>query len=59
MTKISRVAATHTLLDHCDFEKTNVCGMIQGTRDDADWAHGDSSQPEQVDHTLVGKCKGW
>lgn len=58
LNRMYNCTATHTLLDHCDFEKTNVCGMIQGTRDDADWAHGDSSQPEQVDHTLVGQCKG-
>lgn len=56
---MSHVATTHTLLDQCAFEKTNICGMIQGTRDDDDWVREDSSQPGQVDHTLVGQCKGW
>ncbi|XP_023589886.1 meprin A subunit alpha [Trichechus manatus latirostris] len=49
---------THTLLDHCAFEKANICGMIQGTRDDADWVHENSAWPGQVDHTLVGCCTG-
>nr|Q64230.2 RecName: Full=Meprin A subunit alpha; AltName: Full=Endopeptidase-2; AltName: Full=Endopeptidase-24.18 subunit alpha; Short=E-24.18; AltName: Full=MEP-1; Flags: Precursor [Rattus norvegicus]AAH81834.1 Meprin 1 alpha [Rattus norvegicus] len=60
LTRLNRMyncTRTHTLLDHCAFEKTNICGMIQGTRDDADWVHEDSSQPGQVDHTLVGRCK--
>ncbi|KAL1771248.1 meprin A subunit alpha [Sigmodon hispidus] len=48
---------THTLLDHCAFEKINICGMIQGARDDDDWVREDGSQPGQVDHTLVGQCK--
>uniref|UniRef100_H0WGC6 Meprin A subunit n=1 Tax=Otolemur garnettii TaxID=30611 RepID=H0WGC6_OTOGA len=47
-----------TLLDHCAFEKANICGMIQGTRDDADWVHEDSAQAGQVDHTLLGRCSG-
>lgn len=58
MTKMSFAAITHTLLDHCAFEKANICGMIQGTRDDADWVHRDSTQPGQVDHTLAGQCTG-
>lgn len=53
---MSFAATTHTLLDYCAFEKANICGMIQGTRDDADWVHEDSTQPGQVDHTLVGQC---
>lgn len=55
---MSFAATTHTLLDHCAFEKANICGMIQGTRDDADWDHEDSTRPGQVDHTLVGQCTG-
>ncbi|KAG8512061.1 Meprin A subunit alpha, partial [Galemys pyrenaicus] len=54
--KIFFAASTHTFLDHCAFEKTNICGMIQGTTDDADWIHQDSSQLGQEDHTLVGQC---
>ncbi|XP_057607875.1 meprin A subunit alpha [Chionomys nivalis] len=58
LNRMYNCTATHTLLDHCAFEKTNICGMIQGTRDDDDWVHEDSSRPGQVDHTLVGQCKG-
>nr|DBA24329.1 TPA: hypothetical protein GDO54_012002 [Pyxicephalus adspersus] len=47
-----------TFLDTCDFEYNNICGMIQGTGDNADWEHvlqiptGPSN-----DHTNLGKCK--
>ncbi|XP_007934486.1 meprin A subunit alpha [Orycteropus afer afer] len=56
LNRMYNCTTTHTLLDHCAFEKANICGMIQGTRDDADWAHQDSAQPGQEDHTLVGRC---
>ncbi|XP_008844948.1 meprin A subunit alpha [Nannospalax galili] len=58
LNRMYNCTTTHTLLDNCAFEKTNICGMIQGTRDDADWVHEDSSQPGKVDHTLVGQCTG-
>ena len=58
VTKMSFAATTHTLLDHCAFEKANICGMIQGTRDDADWVHEDGTQLGQADHTLAGQCTG-
>ncbi|XP_042121718.2 meprin A subunit alpha [Peromyscus maniculatus bairdii] len=57
LNRMYNCTTTHTLLDHCAFEKTNICGMIQGTRDDDDWVREDSSQPGRVDHTLVGQCK--
>ncbi|XP_006926890.1 meprin A subunit alpha isoform X2 [Pteropus alecto] len=56
LNRMYNCTTTHTFLDHCAFEKANICGMIQGTRDDADWVHEDSTQPGQVDHTLVGQC---
>ncbi|XP_025746177.1 meprin A subunit alpha isoform X1 [Callorhinus ursinus] len=58
LNRMYNCTTTHTLLDHCDFEKANICGIIQGTRDDADWVHEDSTQSGQVDHTLVGRCTG-
>ncbi|XP_006099781.1 meprin A subunit alpha [Myotis lucifugus] len=58
LNRMYNCTTTHTLLDHCAFEKANICGMIQGTRDDADWDHEDSTRPGQVDHTLVGQCTG-
>ncbi|XP_016014402.2 meprin A subunit alpha [Rousettus aegyptiacus] len=56
LNRMYNCTTTHTLLDYCAFEKANICGMIQGTRDDADWVHEDSTQSGQVDHTLVGQC---
>eukprot|EP00069_Balaena_mysticetus_P000065 bmy_00010T0 len=58
LNRMYNCTTTHTLLDHCDFEKANICGMIQSTRNDADWVHEDSTQPGQADHTLVGQCTG-
>ncbi|XP_010616116.1 meprin A subunit alpha [Fukomys damarensis] len=58
LNRMYNCTTTHTLLDHCTFEKANICGMIQGTRDDADWVHEDSAQAGQGDHTLGGRCTG-
>uniref|UniRef100_A0A8C3ICE0 Meprin A subunit n=1 Tax=Chrysemys picta bellii TaxID=8478 RepID=A0A8C3ICE0_CHRPI len=46
-------------LSHCQcaFEFANICGMVQGTGDDADWVHKKSSLAGQEDHTLLGRCK--
>uniref|UniRef100_K7E2H9 Meprin A subunit n=1 Tax=Monodelphis domestica TaxID=13616 RepID=K7E2H9_MONDO len=57
LNRMYNCTATHTLLDQCSFEKQNICGMIQGTRDDEDWIHKRGDSPGQEDHTLVGKCK--
>lgn len=51
-------ASTHTILDQCAFEFANICGMVQGTGDDADWVHKKSSLVGQEDHTLLLRCKG-
>ncbi|CDQ71370.1 unnamed protein product [Oncorhynchus mykiss] len=48
---------THTLLDQCSFELINICGMIQGETDEADWVQTLSSA-EEPDHTLAGRCRG-
>ncbi|XP_069344487.1 meprin A subunit alpha [Eulemur rufifrons] len=58
LNRMYNCTTTHTLLDYCAFEKANICGMIQGTTDDADWVREDSTQAGQVDHTLLGQCKG-
>ncbi|XP_027627874.1 meprin A subunit alpha [Tupaia chinensis] len=58
LNRMYNCTTTHTLLDHCNFEKANICGMIQSTRDDADWVHEDSVQVGQLDHTLLGQCTG-
>ncbi|XP_045399642.1 meprin A subunit alpha [Lemur catta] len=58
LNRMYNCTTTHTLLDYCAFEKANICGMIQGNTDDADWVHEVSAQAGQVDHTLLGQCKG-
>uniref|UniRef100_G1QWR9 Meprin A subunit n=1 Tax=Nomascus leucogenys TaxID=61853 RepID=G1QWR9_NOMLE len=58
LNRMYNCTTTHTLLDHCTFEKANICGMIQGTRDDTDWVHQDTAQAGEVDHTLLGQCTG-
>ncbi|XP_054826800.1 meprin A subunit alpha-like [Eublepharis macularius] len=44
-----------TLLDQCDFESADVCGLVQETKDAADWLHKKTDFKHQ-DHTLNGKC---
>uniref|UniRef100_A0A8D0HTX5 Meprin A subunit n=1 Tax=Sphenodon punctatus TaxID=8508 RepID=A0A8D0HTX5_SPHPU len=46
-----------TLLDQCAFELANICGMIQGTRDDGDWVREKSDAAGREDHTLIGRCR--
>ncbi|XP_014457073.1 meprin A subunit alpha [Alligator mississippiensis] len=57
LNRMYNCTSTHTLLDQCAFEHANICGMVQGTRDDADWVHQKSSLVEQGDYTLAGRCK--
>lgn len=45
-----------TLLDQCSFEFANICGMIQGSTDDGDWSHTQSTVGHE-DHTLLGQCR--
>ncbi|XP_044866760.1 meprin A subunit alpha isoform X1 [Mauremys mutica] len=56
LNRMYNCTSTHTLLDQCAFEFANICGMVQGTGDDADWVHK-SSLAGQEDHTLLGRCK--
>uniref|UniRef100_A0ACB8GET7 Uncharacterized protein n=1 Tax=Sphaerodactylus townsendi TaxID=933632 RepID=A0ACB8GET7_9SAUR len=46
-----------TLLDQCNFESADICGLVQERRDDADWVHKKSNS-EDHDHSLRGKCEG-
>ncbi|NXV41199.1 MEP1A protein, partial [Uria aalge] len=52
------LTSAHICLLYCSFEFENICGMIQGTRDDLDWVHQLSSATGQEDHTLSGRCRG-
>ncbi|NWI86641.1 MEP1A protein, partial [Pitta sordida] len=56
LNRMYNCTSTHTFLDQCSFEFENICGMIQGTRDDLDWVHQQSSAGQE-DHTLAGRCR--
>ncbi|KAE8605304.1 hypothetical protein XENTR_v10015058 [Xenopus tropicalis] len=56
LNRMYNCTASHTLLDQCTFEYINICGMVQGTNDNADWVH-EMSQPGSEDHTLAGGCR--
>ncbi|KAF4099690.1 hypothetical protein G5714_019816 [Onychostoma macrolepis] len=56
LNRMYECAASLTLLDQCDFEQINICGMIQYDEDDADWVQTLSSA-DVKDHTLGGKCR--
>ncbi|GAB0185398.1 meprin A subunit alpha [Grus japonensis] len=57
LNRMYNCTSTHTFLDQCSFEFENICGMIQGTRDDLDWVHQKSGATGQEDHTLSGRCR--
>ncbi|XP_076873574.1 meprin A, alpha (PABA peptide hydrolase), tandem duplicate 1 [Brachyhypopomus gauderio] len=45
-----------TLLDQCTFEHISICGMIQSSTDDGDWAHTKSTSGPEVP-TLIGQSR--
>ncbi|KAM4695349.1 meprin A subunit alpha [Discoglossus pictus] len=57
LNRMYNCTASHTLLDQCTFEFINICGMVQGLTDDADWVHLLSTPGIQDDHTLAGRCR--
>ncbi|XP_006035351.1 meprin A subunit alpha-like [Alligator sinensis] len=56
LNKLYGCSSSLTLLDQCTFENINICGMVQGEQDDADWGHT-LGKPGNEDHTLLGHCK--
>ncbi|XP_068427211.1 meprin A subunit beta [Clinocottus analis] len=48
-----------TFLDSCDFERENICGMIQGPGDAADWVRVSKADGgPSTDYSNMGKCTG-
>ncbi|XP_039999620.1 meprin A subunit beta [Xiphias gladius] len=48
-----------TFLDSCDFERENICGMIQGQGDNADWVRVvKAAGGPDTDYSNMGKCTG-
>lgn len=53
------LAQGSTFLDSCDFERENICGMIQGHGDQADWVRVTSAAGgPDTDYSNLGKCTG-
>lgn len=52
-------AGGSTFLDSCDFERENICGMIQGQGDKADWVRVSAAAGgPHTDYSNMGKCSG-
>ncbi|XP_030630676.1 meprin A subunit beta, partial [Chanos chanos] len=52
-------ARSSTFLDTCDFERENICGMIQGPEDQADWERVSTvTGGPTTDYTNLGRCTG-
>ncbi|KAK2860121.1 hypothetical protein Q7C36_004287 [Tachysurus vachellii] len=48
-----------TFLDTCDFELENICGMIQGQDDQADWERVTKANGgPDTDYSNMGRCNG-
>ncbi|XP_070774860.1 meprin A subunit beta-like [Enoplosus armatus] len=48
-----------TFLDSCDFERENICGMVQGQGDNADWVRvAKAAGGPNTDYSNMGKCTG-
>ncbi|XP_069477075.1 meprin A subunit beta isoform X2 [Ambystoma mexicanum] len=48
-----------SFMDQCSFEYDNVCGMVQGARDKADWQRVlQVNTGPSTDHTIAGSCRG-
>lgn len=53
------LAQGSTFLDSCDFERENICGMIQGQGDKTDWIRVSSAAGgPSTDYSNMGKCTG-
>uniref|UniRef100_A0A3Q2DGZ0 Metalloendopeptidase n=1 Tax=Cyprinodon variegatus TaxID=28743 RepID=A0A3Q2DGZ0_CYPVA len=58
--KLNRLyKCSSTFLDSCDFERENICGMIQGHGDKADWLRvTKAAGGPDTDYSNMGKCTG-
>lgn len=52
-------ARSSTFLDTCDFERENICGMIQGPGNQAEWTRVTQAPGgPNTDYSNMGKCTG-
>ncbi|XP_054579582.1 meprin A subunit beta [Eptesicus fuscus] len=59
LNRLYNCSSSLSFMDSCDFELENVCGMIQGSGDSADWQRV-SRVPRgpESDHSNMGQCAG-
>ncbi|XP_036378114.1 meprin A subunit beta [Megalops cyprinoides] len=59
LNRLYNCTTSSTFLDTCSFELTNICGMVQGPDDNADWRRMTAVPGgPHSDYTNMGKCKG-
>ncbi|XP_076601186.1 meprin A subunit beta [Chaetodon auriga] len=57
--RLYKCTEASTFLDSCDFERENICGMIQGKGDKADWDRvTEAAGGPNSDYSNMGKCTG-
>lgn len=53
------LAQGSTFLDSCDFERENICGMVQGQGNKVDWMRvSQAPGGPNTDYSNMGKCTG-
>uniref|UniRef100_A0A3B5M6U0 Metalloendopeptidase n=1 Tax=Xiphophorus couchianus TaxID=32473 RepID=A0A3B5M6U0_9TELE len=59
LNRLYKCSKSSTFLDSCDFERENICGMIQGHGDKADWVRvASAAGGPDMDYSNMGKCTG-
>ncbi|KAM6948725.1 meprin A subunit beta [Aplochiton taeniatus] len=57
--RLYHCTSSATFLDSCDFERENICGMIQGPGDQGDWTRvTQAAGGPTTDYSNMGKCSG-
>ncbi|KAL2097266.1 hypothetical protein ACEWY4_006473 [Coilia grayii] len=55
--RLYNCSGSSTFLDTCDFERENICGMIQGPGDQADWLRVTKADGgPAMDYSNMGQC---
>uniref|UniRef100_UPI003AABE8F2 meprin A subunit beta-like n=1 Tax=Centroberyx gerrardi TaxID=166262 RepID=UPI003AABE8F2 len=59
LNRLYNCTTSSTFVDTCNFERENICGMIQGPGGNAKWEQRSSvTGGPQTDFTNMGQCKG-
>uniref|UniRef100_A0A8B9HRR7 Metalloendopeptidase n=1 Tax=Astyanax mexicanus TaxID=7994 RepID=A0A8B9HRR7_ASTMX len=59
LNRLYKCSRSSTFLDTCDFEQENICGMIQGADDQADWERvARAAGGPDTDFSNMGRCSG-